>query len=68
MDIFLVSPNDAAKALCVSLKTLEAMRLKGNGPQWVRVSARKIAYRPEDVRKWIEGRLYSSTSEYGRAA
>lgn len=67
MDIFLLSPNDAAKALCVSLKTLEAMRLRGNGPIYVKVSSRRIAYRRSDIQAFIEKRTFQSTSEYGRA-
>ncbi|WP_442855253.1 hypothetical protein [Bosea sp. PAMC 26642] len=42
------------------------MRLRGNGPKWARVSKRRIAYRQEDLREWIDRRIYSSTSEYGR--
>lgn len=64
----LLSPAAAAKALSISIKTLEAMRLRGNGPKWVRVSSRRVAYRPADIREWVDGRVYSSTSEYGRAA
>ena len=64
----LLSPIATAKALCISIKTLEAMRLRGNGPKWVKVSSRRIAYRPSDVQAWIDDRVYSSTSEYGRAA
>lgn len=64
----LLSPTAAAKALSISIKTLEAMRLRGNGPKWVRVSSRRVAYRPADIREWVDGRVYSSTSEYNRAA
>lgn len=64
----LLNPAAAAKALSISIKTLEAMRLRGNGPKWVRVSSRRVAYRPADIREWVDGRVYSSTSEYGRAA
>lgn len=64
----LLNPTAAAKALSISIKTLEAMRLRGNGPKWVRVSSRRVAYRPADIREWVDGRVYSSTSEYNRAA
>jgi hypothetical protein len=63
----LFSPAAAAKFLTINIKTMEAMRLRGNGPKWVRVSSRRIAYRPADLRTWVDNRLYSSTSEYGRA-
>lgn len=61
----LFSPAAAAKFLTINIKTMEAMRLRGNGPKWVRVSSRRIAYRPADLREWIGKRVYASTSEYG---
>ncbi|WP_139384469.1 helix-turn-helix transcriptional regulator [Bosea thiooxidans] len=68
MDVFLLSPNDAAKALCISLKTLEAMRLRGTGPTYIKVSSRRIAYRRSDLEAFIKGRAFQSTSQYGQAA
>lgn len=62
----LLAPDSAAAVLAISPKTLEAMRLRGNGPAWVKVSARRVAYRVEDLEAYVKARTFSSTSEYRR--
>lgn len=62
----LLAPDSAAAVLAISPKTLEAMRVRGNGPAWVKVSARRVAYRVEDLEAYVKARTFSSTSEYGR--
>jgi hypothetical protein len=63
---YLLSTDRAAKFLCISVKTLEAMRLKGTGPNFVKPSQRRVAYRRRDLEAFVDGRVYSSTSEYSR--
>lgn len=63
MDI-LISSRTAAANLGISLKTLETMRVRGDGPKYVKVSSRKVAYKPSHLKEWIDSRTYSSTSEY----
>lgn len=63
----LLAPDSAAAVLAISPKTLEAMRLRGNGPVWVKVSPRRVAYRVEDLEAYVRARTFSSTSEYGRS-
>lgn len=60
----LITPKDAALALSISIKTLEAMRIKGLGPKYVKVSSRKVAYRADHLKEWIDNRTFSSTSQY----
>jgi predicted DNA-binding transcriptional regulator AlpA len=60
----LLSPKTAAKALGLSLKTLEAMRVRGNGPKFIKISSRKVVYSETHLKEWISDRIFSSTSEY----
>lgn len=64
MDNTLVTTAEASKLLCISPKTLEAMRVRGDGPIFTRVSRKRIAYRLIDLNSYIESRLHQSTSEY----
>ena len=49
-------------------RTLEAKRLRGGGPPFVRISTRAVRYRRADLKAWIESRIVTSTSDPGRAA
>ena len=62
----LLTENDAAAYLKLTARALQAWRYRGDGPQYVRISARAIRYRPEDLESWIEERLRTSTSDPGR--
>ncbi len=59
----LLTTKQAAIWLGYKPRMLEARRLKGDGPLFVRVSARAVLYRLEDLRNWVNSRLRSSTSE-----
>jgi len=52
-----------ARLLGLSRKTLQKFRLTGEGPRYIRVSARCVRYRIADIRVWQESKLVSSTSE-----
>ena len=54
-----------AKRLLVKPKALQAWRVRGGGPAFVRVG-RLVRYRPDDVEAWIESRTVRSTSEARR--
>ena len=66
MPLPLVSQRRAAELLGgISVRTLEAWRLVGRGPKFVRIG-RRAFYAPEDLRDYIERNKRSSTS--GEAA
>lgn len=46
-----------------SPRTWQARRVRGDGPPYVRLSARCIRYRWGDVRRWMAGKLATSTSQ-----
>lgn len=47
----------------VNRKTLANWRVKGLGPSFVKIGA-AVRYRPEDLKAWIDARVFSSTSSY----
>jgi len=58
---------EAAYLAGLSVRTLESLRLRGNGPSFVKFS-RAVRYRRVDVLAWIERQIRSSTSDCGEAA
>lgn len=63
----LVTRAVAAKILGLAVGTLAAMAVDGTGPLMVRLSRRKVRYRPSDLQAWVEARLVKSTSQVSEA-
>ena len=59
----LIREREAAAFLGFSQRALESWRQRGNGPSFVKISARAIRYRRRDLIAWAEERLVASTSE-----
>ena len=59
-----LSTREAAFYLGLSFRTLEKMRLTGNGPRF-RKHGRFVRYHIVDLDAWSEGRRHSSTSDGG---
>lgn len=58
---------EAAAYLRISARTLEGMRVRGDGPRYFKVGpARraKVLYRREDLSTWMEKFAFRSTGEY----
>lgn len=64
----LMRPPNAAKYLGLSASTLAKQRLRGDGPKFVRLSARAIGYLQTDLNSWLAGKRFGSTSEYPAAS
>jgi len=58
----LLTERQAAVALLVSVKTLQAWRVQGRNVPFVRIG-RRIAYRVRDINDFIEKNRFASTSE-----
>jgi hypothetical protein len=58
----LLTQREAASVLRLSERTLERMRVAGNGPRFVRCN-RTIRYRLQDIETFVEVRTVGSTSE-----
>lgn len=61
----LLTEAEAAERLGFTPRFLQNRRYRGDGPAFVRVSARAVRYRPEDLEEWAEDRLRTSTSDAG---
>ena len=64
----LIGQKEAAKFLDLKPRTLEVWRHLGDGPPFVRVSARCVRYRRQDLERWVAERVRTSTSDPGRDA
>ena len=64
----LLTEKEVAQATGFSTRTLQKWRMIGEGPPFVRISARAIRYRRVDIDEWINSRLRTSTSDPGDAA
>ena len=58
----LLTERQAAVALLVSVKTLQAWRVQGRNVPFVRIG-RRIAYRVRDINEFIDKNRFVSTSE-----
>ncbi len=65
--VILLSEKETAKLLGFSIRSLQKWRTTGEGPLFVRVSARAIRYRREDLNRWIEERIRTSTTDPAHA-
>jgi predicted DNA-binding transcriptional regulator AlpA len=57
-------PPQAADYVGLSRSTLAKRRLTGDGPKFIRLSPRAIAYLRTDLDDWLKAKRCSSTSEY----
>jgi predicted DNA-binding transcriptional regulator AlpA len=60
--IILLTPKEAAKVLKVSLSWLAKARMRGDGPQYIRLG-RAIRYTEQALLHWMKSRQRFSTSE-----
>lgn len=55
------------KQLCsftgMSSRTAQKHRQDGTGPAYIQLSARRIGYRGQDIRAWLESRTVRSTAD-----
>ena len=60
----LINEFEAAEHMGVKVGTMRKYRLTGNGPKFIRLSARCIRYRRDWLDEHAAGRTYTSTSQY----
>ena len=65
-EVYLTEKQAAAK-LNLSPKGLQAWRLRGGGPDFVRISKRCVRYRESVIDAWALARECKSTSDTGPA-
>ncbi|MCZ7587162.1 MAG: helix-turn-helix domain-containing protein [Deltaproteobacteria bacterium] len=59
----LLREDAAADRLGMTTRALQAWRVNGRGPRFIRISARAVRYDPRDLDDWIEARRVRSTSD-----
>lgn len=65
--LILLTSNETADLLRISRRTLERMRVEGNGPRYLKVGGGKrsrVLYREGEILAWLERNSFGSTSEY----
>ncbi len=60
----LINEEHASTILKVSTRTLQAWRVRGGGPMFVKVG-RSVRYRLEDLETFVNENVHQSTSEKG---
>ena len=58
----LLTQNEAAELLKLSVRTVERLRVTGTGPKFLKIR-NSVRYRPADVEAWLASRTVRSTSE-----
>lgn len=62
-----IGPEEAAERLGLQRSTLDNMRWRGDGPQYVKVGGR-VRYRLADLANWLDAQTRTSTSDPGTDA
>jgi hypothetical protein len=60
-----LTESEAARAVRLSARTMQRMRLDGNGPCFVRLTGRRVGYAIDALQVWVRARSVDSTSEAG---
>jgi excisionase family DNA binding protein len=58
----LLTQDECAEYLKLSVRTVERLRVSGAGPKFLRIR-HSVRYRPADVEEWLASQVVSSTSE-----
>lgn len=60
--------REVAELTRLSVRTLQGLRHRGGGPRWVKLGARAVRYRLEDVQAWVDEGARRTTGDCtGRA-
>ncbi len=64
----LVNEKIAADFLGLTVRAVQAMRQRGDGPRFIRISSRCIRYTRTLLKAYADARMRASTSDSGQAA
>lgn len=56
--------NKAAAYLGLASATLAKMRMRGDGPEYIKAGKRLIIYRKSDLDAWLDDNRHRATAEY----
>ncbi len=63
MEVYLTEAEFSARYLNGARRTAQRWRVAGDGPPFVRLGPRRIAYREADCERWAETRTYRSRAD-----
>jgi predicted DNA-binding transcriptional regulator AlpA len=63
MEIYLSEAEFAARYLKGARRTAQRWRVTGEGPKFVRLGPRRIAYREKDCEEWAKARTFRSRAD-----
>ncbi len=58
--MIILSEDEAAKRIGISVRTLQRWRYEGGGPKFTRLGVRRLGYQEADLKSWAEGRSFAS--------
>lgn len=61
-DDALIRRADLPRYLPIAAQTAARWAVEGQGPQFVKVGRRLVAYRAGDIRKWLNDQAHQNTS------
>lgn len=61
----LMTEKEAAGVLCYSQRALQNWRVRGGGPEYVKVNGNSVRYQMRDLTAWIDARKQKNTSKFG---
>lgn len=59
-----LTTKEAAARVHLSPATLERMRVRGDGPPFLKLSQKRVIYDGEQLDAWARSQTHTSTSEY----
>jgi len=59
----LMTEKEAAGILCYSQRALQNWRVRGGGPEYVKVNGNSVRYQMRDLTTWINDRKQKHTSQ-----
>ena len=62
-DATLIRRADLPQYIPVASQTLARWACEGQGPQFIKVGRRLVAYRAGDLRQWLQGQVRENTIE-----
>ena len=61
-DDVLIRRSDLPKYLPIASQTAARWAVAGEGPRFIKVGRRLVAYRAGDLREWLQGRVRENTT------
>jgi predicted DNA-binding transcriptional regulator AlpA len=55
--------TEAARYIALSKSRLTQLRMTGEGPPFIKIAARAVAYRRSDLDAWLESRVRRTTAD-----